>query len=483
VEEQLVKIEEQHVENNEEELLERARKRRLAIMQKHQSTDSIASPTTPPPAVQTPTQTAEPMRPSDLTPQESNTSSPRSSPDSPKTPVDASSNSKPSDASTSNKPSDEPSTDMFDMFSATPVTISPTRGPSEHPIVAITNTEIQTDKEGYIMIKAGELLGERYLVGATCGSGMFSKVLRAKDTQDNNKEVVVKVIRDNDFMKRVGIKEVEYLQKLREADPEGTYACIQLLNHFKDRDLFCLVFEAQQCNLRELIHKYGSGTGFHLKAVQVYARKVLLALYLLKQLNLIHADLKPDNILVNENKTSVKLSDFGSVLTYNEAQTMRGATLVSGWYRAPEIILGLTPSYDIDMWSAGCSIYEMVTGKIMFAGGVTNNELLKNQMEVLGEIPRKVVKKAMFRNEYFDDQFNFLSLRTDPVTGSHYSQAIKITHPTRDLKSELLEHATEEEKKHMNVLHDLLVKMLAFDPTKRLKIEEALQHPFFGLKL
>jgi serine/threonine-protein kinase PRP4 len=117
-----------------------------------------------------------------------------------------------------------------------------------------------------------------------------------------------------------------------------------------------MVMEPLSMNLREVLKKFGKNVGLHIKAVRSYTQQLLLALKLLKKCGILHADIKPDNILVNDSNLVLKLCDFGSasLITDNEITPY----LVSRFYRAPEIILGLSYDYGIDMWSAGCTIYE-----------------------------------------------------------------------------------------------------------------------------
>ena len=67
------------------------------------------------------------------------------------------------------------------------------------------------------------------------------------------------------------------------------------------------------------------------------------------------------------------------------------------------------------MWSVGCTIYELYTGKILFPGK-TNNEMLKVMMELKGKMPHKMARKGMFKERHFDSSFNFLYTEVDKVT-------------------------------------------------------------------
>ena len=88
--------------------------------------------------------------------------------------------------------------------------------------------------------------------------------------------------------------------------------------------------------------------------------------------------MKPDNIMVSSDTQKIKLCDFGSCLKIPDDTKSELVTdyLVSRFYRAPEIILGLVPGPEIDVWSAGVTLFELFTGNILFDGR-TNSEILK----------------------------------------------------------------------------------------------------------
>lgn len=88
-------------------------------------------------------------------------------------------------------------------------------------------------------------------------------------------------------------------------------------------------------NLREVLKKYGKDVGLSIKAVRSYTQQLMLALKHLKKCYILHADIKPDNILVNETKLYLKLCDFGSASLASDCEIT--PYLVSRFYRAPEI--------------------------------------------------------------------------------------------------------------------------------------------------
>lgn len=88
-------------------------------------------------------------------------------------------------------------------------------------------------------------------------------------------------------------------------------------------------------NLREVLKKYGKDVGLSIKAVRSYTQQLMLALKHMRKCNILHADIKPDNILVNETKLYLKLCDFGSASLASECDIT--PYLVSRFYRAPEI--------------------------------------------------------------------------------------------------------------------------------------------------
>lgn len=80
-------------------------------------------------------------------------------------------------------------------------------------------------------------------------------------------------------------------------------------------------------------------------------------------------------------------------------------------------VLGLPYDTALDVWSVGCTLYELYTGKILFPGR-TNNHMLLLMMELKGKISAKMIKKAKFGDVHFDEHGAFLSVEPDKITGA-----------------------------------------------------------------
>lgn len=258
------------------------------------------------------------------------------------------------------------------------------------------------DPEGYYKLISNELVdGGRYRVIKGLGRGVFANVAQAEEVGTDNGDaspriVAIKMIRRNDLMRRASQKEMDFLRKVNEADPQDKRHIIRLLGSFDHKGHLCIVFEHMSKNLRDLLKEETNGHGLTLPAVRIYARQMFLGLQHLQNCQVIHLDLKPDNVLVSADKKTIKLADFGTAVDKRDV-IERTEYLVSRFYRAPEIILGMDVGYPVDMWAVGCTVYELWTGKILFTGR-SNNQMIKSFMDCLGWPSEKLLKKGLVNN-------------------------------------------------------------------------------------
>ncbi|CAN1296369.1 Serine/threonine-protein kinase PRP4 homolog, partial [Linum perenne] len=303
-----------------------------------------------------------------------------------------------------------------DIFGETPTTIRKVSKVDGLPVVRSALHDNWDDAEGYYSYRFGEILDGRYEIIAAHGRGVFSTVVRAKDLKAGNdepEEVAIKIIRNNETMNKISQVEVSILNKLAGADLENRRHCVRFLSHFKYRNHTCLVFESLHMNLREILKKFGRNIGLKLTAIRAYAKQLFIALKHLRNCGVLHCDIKPDNMLVNEAKNVLKLCDFGNAMFSGKNEIT--PYLVSRFYRAPEIILGLSYDHPMDIWSVGCCLYELYTGKVLFPGS-TNNDMLRLHMELKGPFPKKMLKKGAFVDQHFDHDLNFYATEQDSVS-------------------------------------------------------------------
>ncbi|KAJ2828608.1 U4/U6 small nuclear ribonucleoprotein prp4 [Coemansia sp. 'formosensis'] len=383
--------------------------------------------------------------------------------------------------------------DEFDMFAEDDDLIAKLQAAKPKGGVAVAATasamvDDWDDAEGYYRTNIGEMLDDRYLVQAFLGQGVFSSVVKAVDTKNNDAPVAIKVIRQNETMYKAGIKEKKMLERLEAADPSGKMHVVRLLGSFVHRGHLCLCFELMSLNLREVVRKYGRDSGLSLQAVKVYATHLFLALDLLRRCEIVHGDLKPDNCFVSELRNNVKLGDLGSASDISENEIT--PYLVSRFYRAPEVILGMPHDCAIDMWSLGVTLFELYTGKILFPGK-SNNHMLRLMMEARGHFANKLLRRGQLWNQHFEDNggnlMDFVSRSHDRIANAEIAQRMVFTKPMQDVKTRVLQAtpagSTAEEIQQALQFASLLDRCLELSPDKRATPMEALRHPFFSQKL
>ncbi|KAM6514670.1 U4/U6 small nuclear ribonucleoprotein prp4, variant 2 [Fusarium solani] len=396
----------------------------------------------------------------------------------------------------SEKAADEDDDGDFDMFAedfdedkyaTKPVEpLAPAQGDGAAPDVqAVVKGGILEgdDKDGYYKIRIGEVLNGRYQIQSALGRGMFSGVARAVDIT-TKQLVAIKMMRNNDALRKGGYTEIAILEKLNDADPENRKHIIKFERQFDYKGHLCMVFENLSMNLREVLRKFGNNVGINLGATRAYAYQIFVALAHMRKCSIIHADLKPDNILVNESRNVLKICDLGTAIDKSDAATAHmdiTPYLVSRFYRAPEIILGIPYDYSVDMWSIGCTLYELYTGKILFTGD-SNNQMLKAIMEIRGRFTPKLFKRGQLSGVHFDDKGQFISVERDKVLGKTTVRTMAVVKPTRDLRTRLMAASggmNDAETRDLNHFIDLLEHCLTLNPDKRIKPADALRHPFF----
>jgi len=281
------------------------------------------------------------------------------------------------------------------------------------------------NKDDDLIVCRGDLLdtsssGIRYRVTGTLGSGTFGQVFECAvlDDADNegsagsardadadastssaasksesapHQRAAVKVIKNQAAYYHQARVEIGVLQMLNtQVDPHDRYHIVRLRDFFMFKGHLCLVFELLGLNLYELIRR-NKFRGLSLSLVRVFVTHVLKALAVLKDSSVIHCDVKPENILLEDPKTGrVKLIDFGSACFRNKAVY---TYIQSRFYRAPEVVVGFGYTEAVDMWSVGCVAAELFLGLPLFPAS-SEFDLLERIAETIGPLPRSMLIKS-----------------------------------------------------------------------------------------
>ncbi|TRY83393.1 hypothetical protein DNTS_020273 [Danionella cerebrum] len=205
------------------------------------------------------------------------------------------------------------------------------------------------------------------------GRGTFGQVVKCWK-RGTSETVAVKILKNHPSYARQGQIEVGILARLSNENAEE-HNLVRAFECFQHRSHTCLVFEMLEQNLYDFL-KQNKFSPLPLKVIRPILQQVATALKKLKAMGLIHADLKPENIMLVDPARQpyrVKVIDFGSASHVSKA--VCSTYLQSRYYRAPEIILGLPFTEAIDMWSLGCVIAELFLGWPLYPGALEFDQI------------------------------------------------------------------------------------------------------------
>ncbi|XP_012690364.2 dual specificity protein kinase CLK1-like [Clupea harengus] len=341
------------------------------------------------------------------------------------------------------------------------------------------STSVEDDEENHLIYHNGDRLTARYEIVGTLGEGAFGKVVECIDHSFNDSaHVAMKIVKNIDSYRDVAMSEVAILDKMNDLDSDSQYACVRMLDWFNHHGHICIVFELLGLSTYELLQQ-NNFQPFPVGKIRHMAYQIIKAVRFLHKNKLTHTDLKPENILFVDsdfavlyystnkrdewtlNVPEVKVVDFGNATFDHE---FHAPVVSTRHYRAPEVILELGWNQACDVWSLGCILMEYYLGVTLFLTH-SNREHLAMMERVLGPIPTHLLQKTR-RRDYVHR--NRLAWDVRRSSGRYVRKHCK----------PLKEYMSSRGPEHQQ-LFDLVQRMLEYDVTERITLNEALSHPFF----
>ncbi|CAJ0642297.1 3982_t:CDS:2 [Entrophospora sp. SA101] len=183
--------------------------------------------------------------------------------------------------------------------------------------------------------------------------------------------------------------------------------------------------------------------------IKLYMYQLFRSLAYIHSLGICHRDIKPQNLLLNPASGVLKLCDFGSakILVHGEPNV---SYICSRYYRAPELIFGATNyTTNIDVWSTGCVMAELMLGQPLFPGESGIDQLVEI-IKVLGTPTREQIKTM---------NPNYMEHRFPQIKPHPFAKVFRARTPPEAI--------------------DLISRLLEYTPSNRLTAIEAMCHPFF----
>ncbi len=225
------------------------------------------------------------------------------------------------------------------------------------------------------MLKEGIFLGKRYEILSRVGSGGMADVYKGKDHK-LNRYVAIKVLK-SDFR-----SDEIFIQKfLSEAQAAAGLMHPNVVNVYdvgQDRGLYYMVMElVEGITLKEYIEKKGRLTAKETISISI---QMVTGIQAAHNQHIVHRDIKPQNIIISK-EGKVKVTDFGIARATTSTNTISASVMGSVHYTSPEQARGGIVDEKSDIYSAGITMYEMVTGHVPFDGDSTVSVAIKHLQE------------------------------------------------------------------------------------------------------
>ncbi|XP_039715438.1 cyclin-dependent kinase 3 isoform X7 [Pteropus medius] len=277
------------------------------------------------------------------------------------------------------------------------------------------------------------------------GEGTYGVVYKAKNTETGQLVALKKIRLDSETegVPSTAIREISLLKELKHPN------IVRLLDVVHSEKKLYLVFEFLSQDLKKFMDSTpASELPLHL--VKSYLFQLLQGVNFCHSHRVIHRDLKPQNLLINE-LGAIKLADFGLARAFGVPLRTYTHEVVTLWYRAPEILLGSKfYSTAVDIWSIGCIFAEMVIRRALFPGDSEIDQLFRI-FRTLGT-PSEAVWPGVTQLPDYKGSF-----------------------PKWNRKGleEIVPNLEPEGQ-------DLLMQLLQYDPDQRISAKTALAHPYFS---
>ncbi|KAI3387613.1 hypothetical protein SNEBB_000178 [Seison nebaliae] len=278
------------------------------------------------------------------------------------------------------------------------------------------------------------------------GQGTYGIVYKAKCRES---ETVVALKRvwledEDDGIPSSALREICLLKELHHTNIVRLYDVLHA-----DKKL-TLVFEYCDQDLKKY---FDTHTEISPTTVQSLSYQLLLGLAFCHSKNILHRDLKPQNLLLNNNGV-LKLADFGLARAFGIPVKCYSSEVVTLWYRPPEVLFGAKIyTTSIDIWSVGCIFAELSNnGKPLFPGQDTQDQL-KRIVRLLG-YPSKDDWPEMYKLP----EYTTISVQAAPTTSKLAAAVPRLQGNGREL----------------------LENMLICNPNKRYSADECLNHQYFA---